>query len=1160
MTKILKLELKGFKSFAQKTEVPFGDTFNCVLGPNGSGKSNILDAVCFVLGKAGAKGLRAEKSANLIYNGGKTKKPSSSGEVSIYFDNESKIFGEEKIIKITRVIKKTGQSVYKINDETCTRQQILDLLSRAKINPDGYNIILQGDIVRLVEMSGTDRRGIVEEIAGINIYEEKKQKALRELKRVEEKISEAEIILAERKTYLKELREDRDKALKFKDLDNKIKRNKATIISKSMKEKDVLLESLNKKKENIEEDIKKLDEKIAANRDVISSKKEKIDELNKEVEEKGEKEQVELHKEVEKIKVDVALNKQRSESLDVELEKINSRRSELKESFKDISSKIKILEDSKKDFEKSIDSKKKDLEKINDKISQFREKNNMDNAIDIDKQIEEIDSKLEKKQEEVNALREKQQNVLREKDKLETKLQGIDEKIEKLLSLEKENKEGLEKLKNYKVEFKKVTTDLSKCLAEDSSLSGQQNTAHTKLLSRKEQFSKLRARSQSIREQAAGGAAISEILNLNMSGVHGLVSELGDVNSDHSLALEVAAGSRLKSIIVETDEVAAKCINHLKSSRSGIATFIPLNKIRSVEIAQGLRSLKSSGVVGLAVDLVNYNPKFKRAFEYIFGNTLVVQDISVARKIGVGKVRMVTLAGDLVETSGAMQGGHRTRSRGIGFAEKEVKEEMSKLEAEISDLETVLQNLNLKRKDNDELINRLREAKANFEGEIIKLEKTLRLDSDDVSSDKSEKKKLKDEIESLDNEIEDIISNVSDKNRELAGLKIEKQGLRDKINSLRNPALLAELTSYEQKKDELKDEISSLTLELKKSEAEASSIYGPEQENIQKIFKQLDKEEESFKDEKKELVSKIKIQESDLKEKERIQKEFYSKFKEVFNERNKLTDAINKLENDIMSFNEKIRSFEQRLNSVSIDIAKNKAELAGLNEEFEHYKDVEVYKNKPEEDIKREIREFEKMMDNFGAVNMRALEIYEKVENEYNKLNEKKENLTKEREDVLIMINEVDNKKKVLFMKTFDVVNHNFKEIFSMLSTKGSATLELDDVKDPFNGGLNIKVKLSGNKYMDIRSLSGGEKTMTALAFIFAVQEHEPAAFYVLDEVDAALDKKNSERLAKLVKEYSSRSQYIIISHNDGVISEADNLYGISMNEHGVSKVTTLKI
>ena len=1161
MTKILKMEMKGFKSFAQKTEIPFEDNFNCILGPNGSGKSNVLDALCFVLGKSGAKSLRAEKTANLIYNGGKSKKPASHGEVSLYLDNSSQVFGDEfDVLKLTRIIKKSGQSDYKINDETRTRTQILDLLSKAKINPDGYNIILQGDIVRIVEMSPNERRQIIEEISGINIYEEKKQKALRELDRVEEKINEAQIILSERETYLKELKSDRDKAQRFKDLDEKVKRNKATIIHRDLKEKNSELQKLDAKKSVIEQKISQHETKTSELREKISGLKSDIDKINKEVEEKGEKEQVEIHKQVEQLKVDVALNNQRMETLKSELDKIKNRKKELQSSLEEVDSKSKILIDRKKEIEKRQQNKQAELEKVEKNIEGFRKKNKLDNASEVDKEIEEVDKEIESEQQIITSLREKQQSYLREKDRYETKLQGIDEKIEKLLGLEEENKKELEKLKNFKQEFKTTTTQLSQALSQDSTLSSEQSTAHTKLLSKKEQLSKLRAKSASIREQISGGQAINEVLNMNLKGVYGCISDLGNVDSQHSLALEVAAGGRIRSIVVETDEIAAKCINHLKTKRSGIASFIPLNKIRSVEINQSLRNMKKPGVIGLALDLVNFDHKYKKAFEYVFGNTLVVKDIETARKIGVGTVRMVTLSGDIVETSGAMQGGHRRRSKGVGFAEKDVQEDIERLEKEVLKLETVVQEVSQKRRENEEVISRLRELKANLEGDIIKLEKTLRVDSDDLGSDKNEKKRLAEEIKELEEKIDDISMNITAKNRSLASLKTKKQELREQISNLRNPALLAELTSYDQKKTELKEELGELAIESRKIDAEMESIYGPEKENIAKIFKQLEKEQEDFLKEHTQLKEKTQKQEKELKEKEKSEKEFYQKFKDLFNKRTKLNDEANKHENQIIEINSKIRESEQKLNVNNMELAKIKAQISGLEEEQKHFEGVKIYDSKSTADINKEIREFERMMENFGAVNMRALEIYEKVEEEYNKLKAKKESLIQEQKDVLVMINEVDNKKKVLFMKTFDVVSHNFKEIFSMLSTKGQAYIELEDKNDPFNGGLNIKVRLSGTKYMDIRSLSGGEKTMTALAFIFAVQEHEPAAFYVLDEVDAALDKKNSERLAKLVQQYSKRAQYIIISHNDGVIQEADNLYGISMNEHGMSKVTSLKI
>ena len=268
---------------------------------------------------------------------------------------------------------------------------------------------------------------------------------------------------------------------------------------------------------------------------------------------------------------------------------------------------------------------------------------------------------------------------------------------------------------------------------------------------------------------------------------------------------------------------------------------------------------------------------------------------------------------------------------------------------------------------------------------------------------------------------------------------------------------------------------------------------------------------------------------------------------------------MQKTEISVIGREEEIRKLEQKMNLISIDNARVRAELAALEEEFRQYESVEIL-NKEEEELRKEINQFERMVQDIGNVNLRALEIYEAVEREYNILMEKKEKLSSEKQDVLVMINEIESKKTELFLKTLEVVTKDFKEIFSALSTKGAVELELENQEKPFEGGLMIKVRLTGSKFLDIKSLSGGEKTMTALAFIFAIQEHDPASFYVFDEVDAALDKKNSEQLSKLIAKYADKAQYVVVSHNDGIISNADNLYGVSMDEHGMSKVVSLKI
>jgi chromosome segregation protein len=1047
---------------------------------------------------------------------------------------------------------------------TRSRQEILDILSRDKIDPDGYNIILQGDINHLIEMSTNERRQIVEEIAGISIYEDKKEKALRELGRVEEKLNEADIVLAERKTYLKELKKERDQAQRFKELDEKIKRNKVTLIVAKRKKKEEELKNLQGQIAKQELEVKKIEEKQAKIQKEIDEKKAEIEEINKEVERRGEKEQVALHKEVEQLKVDVAVNKQRVESLEMELAKLDDRRDELLRTNKELFDKIKLIEAERKDIEKRINTREESVAKLEKRIDEFRKKHNAEDAAKIDVEIDAIDRDAEKVQEEIAKLREEQQELLREKDKVEIKLEQIDEKIAKVAGIEQEHKKELEVLKSKKESFKRATKELNMALTDDSSILSQLQNAREKILSRKEELAKLEAKQSAMAERIAGGNAITTILELKrkgtIKGIHGTVSGLGQVKEEYSLALEIAAGARINSIVVDDDKVAAECIKYLRQNKLGVATFLPMNKLRAPEQSD---VKPNATMLGLATKLVEYEPKYQKVFSYVFGNTIVMKSLEAARNLGVGKARMVTLNGDLMETSGAMSGGFRNKERrSMGFQQKETSEKIERLSSEVADAESVIAKLEQKRADNEELITRLREMKATLEGEIIKSEKSLHLDSDDIGLSKDEKKELQKELKDAEKKLDDALDAVSEKTMELSQLKVKKQQLKDQITTLRSPAFLAEMNSFEEKRNELRNEIAELQGELRSSESEVKNILGPESEKVKEILKQQEKEKKAFDTEHKELKEKIKIQERSLKEKEKAEEKFFKQFKDLFSKRTKLSDEVSKLENEVRNLQDRVREVDQKKTGWSLETARLKAELAGIEEEAAQYKGIEPYpkSEKSAEEIMLEVREFERLVENIGAVNMKALEIYERVEQEYQNLIEKQKKLGSEREDVLVMINEIDAKKKDLFLKTFTVVNKNFQHFFSQLSRKGEAYIELEDEKDPFNGGLTLKVKLTGKKYLDIRSLSGGEKTMTALAFLFAVQEHDPASFYIMDEVDAALDKHNSELLAKLVRRYCDRAQYVIISHNDAVISEADNLYGVSMNEHGISKITSLKI
>ncbi len=1163
MTKINRVTIHGFKSFAQKTDILFNDQFNCILGPNGSGKSNIGDALCFVLGRLSAKSLRAEKAANLIFNGGKSKKPAASGSVEIAFSNQNKNFPcQEKEVVVSRVISKDGGSTYRINSKKQTRTEVVEMLSHAKINPEGYNIILQGDITRFVDMSPLERRKIIEEISDVSVYEEKKHKSLLELTKVEEKLNNAEIILKERSTYLKELKKDRDQALKFKELKDKINSYKATFIHLQISE----LESASRKQldqlQDYQQKISQAEQKIAGLKQAVAAGKQEIVEMNQEIEQKGEKEQIRVHKEIEDLKISITKNKARISTIKDELGKIQQRKDQFTQELHELDQKAASFHQQQKELQGLIAKKHKNLQEIETGIGQFKKKNKIESSKEIDQEIEQKDSLIEQKQEEVQGSRQKQQELLREKDKLEYQLQTINERIKKVQEISEQSKEQLKVLQDHKKNFKNATLRLNQCLDADSSYASQLGNARSSLLQLREKQAKAQAKTLSLQAQWSSHQAIKAILDnkRKFDGVYGTVAELGQANKKYSTALEMAAGQKMQQLIVDSDATAAECIKYLKTNQLGSASFIPLNKIRFQEISsEDKQLLKQPGVHDFAINLVSFKPQFKNAFQYVFGNSLVVDNLSVSRKVGIGRIKMTTLEGDIAEGSGVMRGGFIGKKLGLGFKEKDSSEELGILEKQIAENESVISTIEMRRIANEKEISSLRKLKSELEGEIIKLEKTLHLESQDLEANNGLIKELASRLKQTDSELSEIQKNITEINKDLSMLKTRKQLLRTQVNELRNPRLLAQLQAFEESRQNCREEQVKLESELKNAISQLNQMVAPEKEKINEIRKQQEKEAQSFAEEATQISQQVKQEEIVLKEKEKASAEFYSKYRALFAKREILNQGINKSELEIENIRDRMREQERELNLFSLKNAEVKAKLAGMQEEFNRVKGAEILKNRTPAELKQEISRHEVMIGQMSAVNLKALEVYEQVETEFNKLLEKKQGLYQEKTDVLTLMNEIETKKKEHFMKTFHQANQNFSKIFSSLFSKGSAYLQLDNPEKPFEEGLNIKVKLTGNRYMDIKSLSGGEKTLTALSFIFAIQEYQPASFYILDEIDAALDKHNAERLSRLIREYSNRAQYVVISHNDALISEADTLFGISMKD-GVSKVTSLKI
>ncbi|MBI5797422.1 chromosome segregation protein SMC [Candidatus Woesearchaeota archaeon] len=1160
MTVITKLTAKGFKSFAKKTEILFIQGFNVFLGPNGNGKSNVVDAICFVLGKSSAKGLRAEKSANLIYNGGKQGKPASEAEVSIVFDNSDKAFPlEDKHIEITRVVKSSGNSTYYINGKTMTRQQVLDVLAAARIDPDGHNIVLQGDIVHFMEMKPVERREIIEDIAGISVFEDKKVKTMNELNRVQERLNEAEIILTEREKTLKDLKKDRDQAIQYKELEQNIERNKATRVHLSLKEKTETLEEVEKKFSQLDTEITKIQEEINATRKEIQEKRREIEAINVELNEKGDKRQRELGKEIDDLKTKLIKDSSRRDVCSNELKKIKERRGSLEASIKEYEAKVQELKVRDTKLGKENDDLRKKEVVVVSKIDAFKKKHGIRNQEDVSALIDSLDQKIDATQREQLQLEEEKQQHLRKKDRLEYEVSALDEKITKIAELKKEDQEKFAKLKKNREEFKEITKKLSDALNQSSVYSVQLGSARTKLMDSQEEFARLRTKSIGIREVTAGDMAIKKILGMSMQGVYGTVADLGQVDGKYSLAMEVAAGQRMKSVVVSSDQVAAKCIQFLKENKLGVVTFLPLNKLQEKTISADEKKIsKEEGAHGLAIDLVRYDSKFASVFKYVLGGTVIVDDIQIARRIGIGRARMVTLTGDLMEMSGAMIGGFRRESSGgLGFQQKEVSSGMERLEKDMGRLSDTVSLLEKKKMENDEDIVYSRERKAVLEAEIRAAEVSVG-GSEDVKELESKKKDLRTQVKELESREKEFDGKLKQIQQNLEKFKQEKQGQIDMLSKLNSSELNKEMEGFDLERQSIREQVIKNDSE-KSSLENQSSLYYSEKEKVLSIMKNIEKEWESFTKELKELQDEIKANDDILKIKEKNQRQFYAEYKEMFNKRAKCEEFVQKKDSVLIRSEERVRGIEGKRNDVSIQRAVLGGEVEGLKKEFEPFKDVTLRRGMSLADLNAEIKNFENMLRTMGNVNLRALEIYEKVDEEYKHLYEKFDKLKFEKEDVLKLMFEIESKKQESFMKTFKLLERNFKEIFSSLSTKGEAELILENPENVFEGGVDIRVKIVGSKYLDLKSLSGGEKTLTALSLIFAIQEFEPSWFYLMDEVDAALDKKNSELLSKLISKYSKGAQYIVISHNDSIISEAETIYGVTMQD-GVSKVLSLKV
>ncbi|RLG12610.1 hypothetical protein DRN73_01995 [Candidatus Pacearchaeota archaeon] len=951
MLYIKKLIMHGFKSFVRKTELPFTPGINVILGPNGSGKSNISDALCFVLGRLSIKSMRAAKAKNLIFLGTKEISPAKEASVEIVFDNSDKIFFiDEKEVSIKRIVRRNGQSIYKINNETKTRQEVLTLLAQAGIDPNGFNIILQGEIQNFVKMHTEERRKIIEEVSGISVYEVRKEKSLKELDRTEMKLKEVIAILRERTAYLNNLEKERQQALRYKKLQKDVENYKASIIYSDLNKKTKEIKKIEDEIENKNKKISQVKKVILSLESKIRDYELKINSINSKIQEATGLEQEKLNQEIANLRAEIAGLNVKDENSEKKLREIENQKKEIQEMLKESKSTLEQLqrESPVSRKQKDIDIKKKELEKLEEQRKKFY--------------------------------------------MIKSELKALKERIQDKKSI----------LQNY-------ITESNFLIKELESL-----------------FSDLFDKNSSIKK-------ISE-LKTEMQNKREALSELDKKEKE----LRKIFNNKEYEIIKQ---------NHLIENISKM-DICPLcqNKITKEHI----KEIKEKTL-----------PKIELLKSEIKKSKEQLDDLQEKKKNILNEI-------DFINSN------------------------LSKTESDL----IKLSNINNKK----EKIKKFQEETQAIKQELFHLEKRRKF---------------------LENNFDEN-SNIEQK-YETARIEIQEISLRSKEN--------------------INSEIS-----FKKREFERSKIR----------LKQLLRDEEDLNEEIAIIKDNLNQKQEILEKKRKQDEELNKKFKKLVLERDSLQVKIRQGDSELSLKQNLIYNLEQDVNNFKIEKARVDAEIENLESEMSQFKDANIIKATKESLISR-LNKIQEILMKIGSVNLRSLEVYDEIKKEYDSIKEKVDILENEKESILKIIHEIDIKKKKTFLKTLSDLNEIFSRNFSQLSTKGQVFLELENKKEPFKGGVNIIVKTGHGKYFDVTSLSGGEQTLVALSLIFAIQELNPYCFYILDEIDAALDKRNSERLANLLKKYMQKGQYLVISHNDEIINNATNLYGISMHK-GISKIVSLKI
>ncbi len=1142
---ITELEIDNFKSFAKKTKIPLLEGFSVISGPNGSGKSNIIDSILFVLALSSSRNLRAEKLTDLInLNSGR-----NTAEVALEFSDGT---------KIRRRIKRTGNGYYSynyLNDRLCKQGDIVDHLAKHGIKPHGYNVVMQGDVTRIMEMSDFERRKIIDEIAGVSEFDTKKAQSLAELDIVRERIEREELLLIELNRRAHELKREREHALEYQKWQKDLQFFQNCRAAAQLHEREKELASILRSTEDHKIQLTRIDADRGLEDNELSYLKADLKDIDDQINKKSGPDYLKLIAELEEAKSGIKLAEQTIVRLKKEkesnLELINrvymdTKRAEAR--VAECSDQIRTLTIDRTNIAMEVATAKAVLGNLETEIRQHSEgtETAREQLFALLKDVE------EKKGQRSGILH--QQDMFIEKSRMRTteleRLTGLQKQLDEEYEAKKAQLTGNEQdVSGLAAEKKELDRNLSEL---EGSMFAQRSTLERlrgDIREKEQEAYRLEAQQQARGE--SGGKAIEAVKA--MEHVHGTIAELGKAPAEYATALNIAAGNKLNFVVCDDDQVAADAIRFLKDERLGRVTFLPLNNLKP----PALPPLKEPGVIDYAANLIEYDPKYDRAFAVALGATVIVDTLERARKL-IGKYRMVTLEGDMIEKSGAMTGGSIKKQgvRGFGAA---VDDEIFRVRAKLGELQ----------------------------GEAATIEAGAKRITEEVDT----KRALRNEI---DQKVARFGMFTEEFSRRFEAITVEKQTIEAAVSrqqeETRNGA--AGLTALEVELDRTTEEINAINAQINGIKKRLDDT------NIPALTEQIEKKRKEIEESERRLRNK----DADINDAQRERQHFNARLLELADdrtrqdERNRLIDAdIAGHNGQIAGFKTQIAALEERQKEFSgelDELRKKRADAVQLiqNSELKLMKfdadkeritiqltaiqeraqtlsiEVDMLRQQVGEmdtnltlsEIEGKIAEADGALRKIGAVNMLAIEEYEKVDRQVGERTERKETLSRERTSLIERIEQFEKMKYEAFTTAFRAIDANFREIFARL-TSGSGNLVLENEEDPFTGGMTFAVKPRDKKVHLLSSLSGGEKSLTTLAFIFSIQRFIPAPFYAFDEVDMSLDGSNVERIASMIKELSPSSQFVIVSLRKPMIDAAERIMGVTTRADKSTLVTGVK-